>query len=187
MIAFPFRLGDHLEVDNKPPALVATLKVRVAVDNLAARNQIGELSLKLLASNGFVTLVHNHIGRNESINHIAPSPADNISGGVRPLNEEQDRNQESDPEANGRSALLKSRGRSLEITGLGIIVSLVVAFWSLVGDGTIQFSQYLVFLACMLISAAGMVWRILKLTPQNRAVPVERLQPGIYRVSFRGR
>ena len=103
------------------------------------------------------------------------------------MNEEQDRNQESDPEANGRSALLKSRGRSLEITGLGIIVSLVVAFWSLVGDGTIQFSQYLVFLACMLISAAGMVWRILKLTPQNRAVPVERLQPGIYRVSFRGR
>jgi hypothetical protein len=54
-----------------------------------------------------------------------------------------------------------------------------------VGDGTIQFSQYLVFLVFMLISAAGMVWRIWKLGPRAQAVPAERLQPGVYRVSFR--
>jgi hypothetical protein len=101
------------------------------------------------------------------------------------LNKDRDEKPESDSEADGRNALLKSRGRSLEIVGLGAIASLVLSFWSLVGDGTIQFSQYLVFLAFMLISAAGMVWRIWKLGPRAQAVPVERLQPGVYRVSFR--
>lgn len=102
------------------------------------------------------------------------------------MNENQNKNQESDSEADGRNALLKSRGRSLEIFGLGAIASLVLSFWSLVGDGTIEFSQYMVFVAFMLISAAGMVWRIWKLAPRAQVVPIERLQPGIYRVSFRG-
>lgn len=101
------------------------------------------------------------------------------------MNEDQDKAQESDSEANGRNALLKLRGRSLEIRGLGIIAALVIAFWSLVGDGTIQLSQYLIFVSFMMISAAGMVWRIWKLTPQAQAVPLDRLQPGIYRVTFR--
>jgi hypothetical protein len=105
-------------------------------------------------------------------------------GGLTPLNNDQNKNQENDSKANG--ALLKSRGRSLEITGLGIIISLVVAFGSLVGDGTIPFSQYLVFVSLMSISAAGMIWRIRKLTPQAQAVSADRLQPGAYRVSFRG-
>lgn len=105
-------------------------------------------------------------------------------GGLTPLNEDQNKNHESDSEANG--PLLKSRGRSLEITGLGIIISLVVAFGSLVGDGTIPLSQYLVFVSLMSISAAGMVWRIRKLTPQAQAIPADRLRPGAYRVSFRG-
>lgn len=102
------------------------------------------------------------------------------------LNEDRSKNRESGSEANGRNVLLKSRGQSLEITGLGIIVSLVVAFWSLVGDGTIAFSQYLIFVSFMLISAAGMVWRIWKFAPQPQAIAAERLQPGVYRVSFRG-
>jgi hypothetical protein len=103
------------------------------------------------------------------------------------VEEDRDKNAKSDSQANGENALLKSRGRSLEIVGLGAIASLILSFWSLVGDGTIQFSQYLVFVAFMLISAAGMVWRIWKLAPRAQAVPVERLQPGTYRVSFRSR
>jgi hypothetical protein len=123
--------------------------------------------------------------------------ADDTDGGVKPLNveplnvepsnEDQDRNQKSGPEANGRKSLLRSRGRSLEITGLGVIACFVVAFASLVGDGTIQLSQYLIFLAMMLISAGGMVWRIVRLTPRPQPIAVERLAPGAYRVSFRGR
>ena len=65
-----------------------------------------------------------------------------------------------------------------------MIVSLVVAFWSLVGDGTIQLSQYLIFFSLMMISAAGMVWRIFRLTPQ--AATTDKLQAGIHRVTFGG-
>lgn len=99
--------------------------------------------------------------------------------------DKRDKTEESDSERNGRNALLRSRGRSLEITGLGIIISLIVSFWSLVGDGTIELSQYLIFVSLMLISAGGMVWRLWKLTPQGQ-VAADRLQPGAYRVSFRG-
>jgi hypothetical protein len=61
---------------------------------------------------------------------------------------------------------LKPSERSLEVTGLGVIVSLIVAFWSVVQDGTLPLSQYLVFVAFLLVSAGGLVWRILKLAPK---------------------
>lgn len=85
--------------------------------------------------------------------------------------------------------MLKSCGRSTEVTGLGIIASLVIAFGTLVGDGTILFSQYVVFLALMAISAGGIVWRLCKLAPDGtvRRKEDERVQPGLYRVSFGGR
>jgi hypothetical protein len=98
------------------------------------------------------------------------------------MNEEQDKR--SAEKAEG--TILKSRGRKLEITGLGVVASLVVSFWSLVSDGTLPLSEYLVFLCLMLISAGAMVWRIVKLSPDEGAEDVqERLQPGVYRVSFR--
>jgi len=97
-----------------------------------------------------------------------------------------DEKQDTGTVERSESAILKSRGHSLEITGLGIVVSLIVAFWSLVSDGTLPLSQYLVFVAFLLVSASAMVWRIWKLSP-NGAKASERLEPGIYRVSFGGR
>lgn len=88
-------------------------------------------------------------------------------------------------EIEGRNGLLKLRGRSLEITGLGVIVSLMIAFWSLVSDGTIRLSEYLIFVLFLLISSGAIVWRIFRLTPDGHTVREARLKPGCYRVSFR--
>ena len=84
------------------------------------------------------------------------------------------------------SAVLKSRGHSLEVTGLGVVASLIVSFWSLVSDGTLPLSQYLVFVSFLLVSAAAMVWRIWKLSPNGEKAS-KGLEPGVYRVSFGGR
>jgi hypothetical protein len=100
------------------------------------------------------------------------------------VNEDGENRQESDAEWNGRNGLLKSHGRWLEVKGLGFIAALIVAFWSLVSDGTLPLSQYLVFLSLMLVSAGGMVWRIWKLNPEKHTKASDRLQPGVYRVSF---
>jgi hypothetical protein len=100
------------------------------------------------------------------------------------MNEDRESVQEGDSKKKSQRALLKTCGREPEITGLGIIASLIIAFWTLVGDGTIPFSDYLVFVSLLLVSAAGMAWRIWKLGPggELRTVP---LKPGqAYRVTF---
>jgi hypothetical protein len=99
----------------------------------------------------------------------------------------QEAQQESDADAKAASAPTKSRGRSFEVTGLGIVAALIVAFWSLVSDGTIPFNQYLVFLSFMLVGAAGLVWRLFKLAPGGRLKNEKTLRAGVYRVSFGGR
>jgi len=71
-------------------------------------------------------------------------------------------------------AILKPNGRSLEVTGLGLIACLVVGFSALVGDGTLPLSEYLVFVAFLLVSASGLIWRILKLTPAAERNPGDR-------------
>jgi hypothetical protein len=86
-----------------------------------------------------------------------------------------------------KSAVVESNGRSVEVTGLGMIVALAIAFASLASDGTIQLSQYLVFLSLMLVSAGGIVWRLKKLTPGSKMQGEERVKPGVYRVLFGGR
>jgi hypothetical protein len=103
------------------------------------------------------------------------------------VNEDRENNPESNAQMRAGNALLKSRGRGLEITGLGIIASLIIAFWTLVGDGTIPLPEYLVFVSLLLVSAAGMVWRIWKLGPGGELRPA-RLKPGrAYRVTFGAR
>lgn len=92
---------------------------------------------------------------------------------------------ETETEPHGAHSPLKARGRTLEVTGLGIIAALVLAFGTLVSDGTLPLAQYLIFLSLMLVSAGGMLWRIWRLTPERIAAP-GRLQPGVYRVSFGG-
>ncbi len=100
-----------------------------------------------------------------------------------------EQNKHEDQAAENAGATVKSCGQSIEVTGLGVIASLVISFGTLVGDGTILLSQYLVFLALMGISAGGMVWRLCKLSSNGNLQHKddERLQPGIYRVSFDGR
>ncbi len=92
-----------------------------------------------------------------------------------------------DSRLTARDARLKSRGRELETTGLGVIASLIIAFWSLVGDGTLSISQYLVFVSLLLVSAAGMVWRIWKLSPRGELRPVRLKSGRAYRVTFGAR
>ncbi len=57
----------------------------------------------------------------------------------------------------------KSHGRSTEVTGLGMIAALIGASWTLVTDGTLRLSEFLIFAAFLLAGAGGLVWRILKL------------------------
>jgi FtsH-binding integral membrane protein len=58
-----------------------------------------------------------------------------------------------------------SHERTLEITALGMIACLIIAFGTLVTDGTLPLSQYLFFVALLLVSVSGLVWRIFKLAP----------------------
>jgi hypothetical protein len=99
------------------------------------------------------------------------------------VRDDQRRHRERTLQTGGGGSPLKSTGRTLEITGLGIIASFILAFWSLVGDGTLRLSQYLVFVALLLISAGGMVWRLWKLGPARDGV-ARVLEPGAYRVTF---
>jgi hypothetical protein len=132
----------------------------------------------------FVTLVHNLFAETESIRRIGEKLfSTTFRGGSGRLNEERkDRNSTRD----AGSALLKPHGRSLEVTGLGVVTALALAFGTLVSDGTLPLSQYLVFVSFLAISAGAMVWRMVKLTPDGRSIE-KRLQAGVYRISFHGR
>jgi hypothetical protein len=79
--------------------------------------------------------------------------------------EGKDHPRDSDSPRQGRDNLLKAREHSVEVTGLGVIASLIMAFGLLVSDGTLRLSDYLVFVAFLLVSAGGLVWRLLKLAP----------------------
>ena len=94
------------------------------------------------------------------------------------MNEEKNSPSEGDSIKQARGAILKSRERSLEVTGLGVVASFIIAFWSLVSDGTLTVFEYLVFVACLLVSAGGLVWRILKLAPTHRIKSGHPRQPG---------
>lgn len=94
------------------------------------------------------------------------------------MNERKDVAVKVDSAKHAIDSFPKSSEGSLEVTGLGLIACLIIAFWSLVGDGTLPISQYLVFVAFLLVSAGGLVWRILKLAPTRRAKSAEPQQPG---------
>jgi hypothetical protein len=77
--------------------------------------------------------------------------------------------QETGLRESGVGEILKSRSGSFEVTALGMIVSLIVACCPLVSDGTLRLSDYLVFVAFLLIAAAALVWRIVNLAPARSA------------------
>jgi hypothetical protein len=78
-----------------------------------------------------------------------------------------------------RKAIVESSDHSFEVTGLGVIVALTIAFGSLVSDGTLLLSQYLVFFAFLMVGAGALVWRILKPAAARAAKPGETRSPGI--------
>ncbi len=53
---------------------------------------------------------------------------------------------------------------------MGVIAALMIAFASLVVDGTLRFSQYLVFAAFLLVGGAVLLWRIFDLAPTRSRV-----------------
>ena len=73
--------------------------------------------------------------------------------------DEQKNERTGDSALKGRSAILKSRGRSLEMAGLNIIISLIVALWPFLSDPTPPLSQYMIFVSLSLVSGGGIVWR----------------------------
>ena len=95
------------------------------------------------------------------------------------MSEQKEVPMNADSMKHATDSIPKSSQGSLEVTGLGLIACLIIAFWSLVGDGTLPISQYLVFVAFLVVSAGGLVWRILKLAPTRRAKSGEPQQPGV--------
>lgn len=105
-------------------------------------------------------------------------------GGFDALKDDAKKLEPGESSVNGRKALLRSKDGSAEKLGLGVIAALIVSFWTLVADGTLPLAQYVVFVALLLVSAGGMVWRIRKLYPRDSAPGERKLRPGAYRVSF---
>ena len=69
---------------------------------------------------------------------------------------------------------LKWNEHSLEVTGIGAITALLIAFGVLAGDGTLPLSQYLALFGFLAVAAAGLAWRILKHAPAYTAKTLER-------------
>lgn len=66
---------------------------------------------------------------------------------------------------------------SIEVTGLGMVLGVIIASGSLVGEGSFELSHYLVFLGFMLVGAGALLWRILSPSPVERAKSREQLHP----------
>jgi hypothetical protein len=79
-------------------------------------------------------------------------------GGFGRVLEEKNNPRESGLPKQAPDDLLKAREHSVEVTGLGVIAALLVATWPLVSNGTLRLSDYLVFVAFLLVSAGGLVW-----------------------------
>ncbi len=76
---------------------------------------------------------------------------------------------ESKPRKLDQGEIPKSRGRSTQVSGLGMIAALIAACWSLVTDRTPRLSEFLLFVALLLFSAGGLVWQMLKPAPNRGA------------------
>jgi hypothetical protein len=72
------------------------------------------------------------------------------------------------------NSIVNSPDRAAEVTGLGVIAALMIAFGSLVIDGSLPLSQYLVFATFLLVSAGGLGWRMWRLAPGRTANPQNR-------------
>lgn len=90
-------------------------------------------------------------------------------GGFGLMRDQKGDSRESGRSTQARDDLLKPREHSVEVTGLGIISILIVVSWPLVSDGTLRLSDYLVFVAFLLVSAGGLVWRLARLAPNQQA------------------
>jgi hypothetical protein len=76
------------------------------------------------------------------------------------------------------NTIFNSRGWSVEVTGLGVIACFLIAFGSLVIDGSLRLSEYLVFVSFLLVSAGGLGWRMWKLAPGRGTKSAGPQRPG---------
>jgi hypothetical protein len=74
-----------------------------------------------------------------------------------------------DPASQAENSILQSREGSREVTALGAITAVLVAFASLVHEGSLPLVDYLVFAAFLLVGAGALVWRLVKLGPAHKA------------------
>lgn len=84
------------------------------------------------------------------------------------MREEKDNLREGNECPQTEDSRFKSHKQSLEITGLGMLAALMIAPYSLVGDGTLKLSDYLVFVGFLLVSAWGLAWRLLRLASNTK-------------------
>ena len=68
----------------------------------------------------------------------------------------------ADPADHATDEFVNSSKASFEVTGLGLITCLIIAFWPLASDGTMPLSGYLALVALLLVAAGVLLWRILK-------------------------
>ena len=78
---------------------------------------------------------------------------------------------DSIPHATGPA--LNSPEGSLEVTGLGLIACLVIAFFTFVRDGSLPLSSYLWFISFLLAIALALVVRIVKRAHSSNAESAE--------------
>jgi hypothetical protein len=83
------------------------------------------------------------------------------------LRQEKDNPPENGSREQRRDDLPEPHEHTIEITGLGIIASFMMAAWPFVSDGTLRLSDYLVFVALLLVSAGALVWRLVRLAPHR--------------------
>lgn len=69
-------------------------------------------------------------------------------------------------------SLLDPRGRP-EVTGLGIIASLIIASCFLVQNGTLPLAGFVISLVILLLSASALALRIVKTGSQSQRKPRE--------------
>jgi uncharacterized membrane protein YqjE len=77
------------------------------------------------------------------------------------MNKNKENLDESERGKQAGADFLNQGKHAIEITGLGLIGVLILAIWPLVGDGTLRLNDYLVFVAFLLVSASGLVWRLM--------------------------
>jgi hypothetical protein len=97
-----------------------------------------------------------------------------LEGFKQVIDEKQSLNETHSRELNGE-ARFNVDDHPREVTGLGIIASIIVPSWFLVRGGTLRFSSFLIITAVLPVSAGGLIYRLL---PENSGRRTGSQNPG---------